>query len=178
MKKAIQPHLSLTVIAGFLVLTIACSGIGHMTFTVRGGQIPPEFNRYPDTLLVILHPGDWGYDKYLRKNFKENYGGPYKLIKADELGRYPPEQYRYVFDHRSNYSTKTTTTYTPVTAGGHIQNGGSTSSTHSFTYASSDVFFVTDRSSGTPYTTGASAFYSKLMRAYLQALDFERTRQN
>ena len=52
--------------------------------------------------------------------------------------------------------------------------GGSSTSSHSFTYASSDVFFITDRRIGMDYVTKSSAAYSKLMRAYIKALDEER----
>lgn len=131
-----------------------------MTFSVNGGQIPPEYKGYNDTLLVIKHPMDMGYDKYLRRNFKENYMGPYKLIDANDIKQYPPEKYRYVFDNRSNYTTRT-----------------DMSSNHSFTYASSDKFFVTDRVNKKYYATESSAYYSKLMRAYVQALESERSRQ-
>jgi hypothetical protein len=177
MKKKLLSSLSISASLLFVFFGAGCSGTSHMTFSVSSGQIPPEFNGFNDTLLVIKNPMDWGYDKYLRRNFKENYRGPYKIISAGDLKRYPPEQYRYVFDNRTNYSTKTTTTYTPVTAGGHVQNGASMSSTHSFTYASSDAFTVTDRINNKSYTTQSSAFYSKLMRAYVQALESERSKQ-
>jgi hypothetical protein len=176
MKKKATNSLTMFISLVSLCFAVSCAGISHMTFSVSGGQIPPEYKGYNDTLLLIKHPMDWGYDKYLRKNFKENYMGPYKLIDESELKQYPPEQYRYIFDNRSNYTTKTTTTYTPVTAGGHIQNGASMSSTHSFTYASSDSFTVTDRINNKHYTTQRSAYYSKLMRAYVQALESERSR--
>jgi hypothetical protein len=129
-----------------------------MTFSVSDGQIPQEFKGYNDTLLVIKHPMDMGYDKYLRNNFKENYLGPYKLIDGRDLSQYPPEQYRYVFDNKSNYTTRT-----------------DMSTNHSFTYASSDKFYVTDRINKKFYSTQSSASYSKLMRAYVQALESERS---
>jgi hypothetical protein len=39
-----------------------------------------------------------------------------------------------------------------------------------------DSFTVTDRVNNKPYTTQSSAYYSKLMRAYVQALESERSR--
>jgi hypothetical protein len=162
MTKRVKNVLSLFSITIFFALGVASSGTKKMTFTEEGGQIPPEFNKFKDTLLVISHSDDWGYNKYLRKNFKENYMGPYKIIPEIEIkiGRYSVEQYRYIFDHSLNYTTKNT-------IGGPF-NGKST------TYASSDVFFITDRKMGIDYVTKSSAYYSKLMRAYIKALEVAR----
>lgn len=147
-----------------------------MTFTKEAGQIPPDFNKFKDTLLVISHSDDWGYNNYLKKNFAGNYSGKYKIIKPSEIKNYSIAKYRYVFDHNLNYTSRTTTTSIPITGGGHVTNGGSNTSSHSFTYASSDVFFVTDRKTDQDYVTKSSAYYSKLMRAYIKALD--EIRQN
>lgn len=152
--------LSVLTIVVFIALALASSGVKHMTFTKEDGQIPPEFNKFKDTLLVISHPEDWGYNKYLKKNFKENYTGNYKIIKLAEIENYPADKYRYIFDHSLNYTSKTT-------IGGPFD--GKTS-----TYASSDVFYVTDRNIDKKYVTKSSAHYSKLMRAYIKALDEER----
>ena len=177
MKRTSVSLLTLCSVLYLLFFGASCAGPSHMSFSVGGGQIPPAYKGYNDTLLVIKHPMDWGYDKYLRKNFSENYKGPYKIIASEDLVKYAPEQYRYVFDNRTNFTTKTTTTYTPITGGGHIQNGASMSSTHSSTYASSDSFTVTDRQTNKHYTTDSSPLYSKLMRAYVTALEGERSRQ-
>jgi hypothetical protein len=158
--KSVKNSLALLASFVFLSFGVSCAGTSHMTFSVNGGQIPPEYNGFNDTLLVIKHPMDMGYDKYLRNNFKENYMGPYKLIDARDLIQYPPQRYRYVFDNRSDYTTRT-----------------DMSTNHSFTYASSDRFFVTDRVNKKFYATQSSAYYSKLMRAYVQALESERSRK-
>lgn len=166
--------LSVFAVSIFIVLALASSGVKHMTFTKEAEQIPPEFNKFKDTLLVISHSDDWGYNKYLRKNFSETYTGNYKIIKPNEIKNYPVDRYRYIFDHSLNYTSKTTTTSTPITGGGHIANGGSISTSHTSTYASSEVFYVTDRTIDKDYVTKSSAYYSKLMRAYIKALDEER----
>lgn len=166
--------LSLFAISIFLVLALASSGVKHMAFTKEAKQIPPEFNKFRDTLLVISHSDDWGYNKYLKKNFEENYTGNYKIIKPSEIKNYSTDKYRYIFDHSLNYNSRTTTTSTPITGGGHIVNGSSITSSHTSTYASSDVFFITDRKINQDYVTKSSAYYSKLMRAYVKALDEER----
>ena len=140
----------------FLLLLVACYGTSHMTFTKEGGQIPPDFGQQTDTLLVLSHPDDWGYDHYLRNNFKDNYAGPYRIIRVKEISAFPPERYRFVFEHSLNYSSQ-------QTVGG--PNDG-----HRFTYASSDVFYIRDRKTKLDYVTKSSSAYSKLMRAYIQAL--------
>jgi hypothetical protein len=166
--------LSVLAISVFVFLALASSGVKHMTFTKDAGQIPPDFSKFKDTLLVISHSDDWGYNKYLRKNFQGSYTGNYKIIKPSEIGDYSPDKYRYIFDHSLNYASKTTTTYTPITGGGHVINGSSNISSHTSTYASSDVFFIKDRKINQDYVTKSSSYYSKLMRAYIMALDEER----
>ena len=174
MTNRFRQFLSVFTILFFIVLALASSGVKHMTFTKEAGQIPPEFKQFRDTLLVISHSDDWGYNKYLKKNFESSYTGKYKIIKSKEVKNYSASKYRYIFDHSLNYSSNTTTTSTPITGGGHVTNGGSNISSHTFTYASSDVFFITDRKIGQDYVTKSSAAYSKLMRAYIKALDEER----
>ncbi|GAB2833690.1 hypothetical protein GCM10027043_39680 [Ferruginibacter profundus] len=139
-------------------MAIASSHTKHMTFSKEAGQIPPDFGTTSDTLLVISHSSDWGYNKYLKNNFKDNYFGAYKIIKNSELAAYPVSSYRFVFDHDLNYSTKTTVNTT-------------TGASHNSTYASSDVFYVMDRTTDKKYVTKSSAYYSKLMRAYIKALE-------
>jgi hypothetical protein len=140
---------SLTLVASCVILSfcISCAGTSHMTFSVSDGQIPPDFKGYNDTLLAIKHPMDMNYDKYLRNNLKENYMDPHKMIDAADLTKYPPDQYRFVFDSKSNYTTR-------------MDMG----STHTFTSPSSDKFFVIDRVSKKIFATQNSQFYSKLMR--------------
>ncbi len=162
--------LSAAVLLSFVVLAMASSNARHATFDA-GSQIPPDFNKFEDTLLVIKHPEDWGYDHYLVKNFAESYTGKYKMIKASELVKYPPETYKYVFDQTLNYSSTTRTTSTPVTAGGHMSNGPSIRSSHTSSNISSSAFFLKDRQLDKSYYTASSAAYSKMMRAYLKALE-------
>lgn len=154
-----RQFLSVFSISIFIALALASSGVKHMSFTKEAGQIPPDFKKFKDTLLVISHSEDWGYNKYLKKNFESSYTGKYKIIKPKEVDNYSASKYRYIFDHSLNYKTNITTTST---------------SSHSFTYASSDVFFIKDRKIDQDYVTKSSAAYSKLMRAYIKALDEER----
>ena len=166
----IKNLLSAAVLLSFTILAMASSNVKHATFTA-GAQIPPEFNKFDDTLLVIKHPEIWGYDHYLVKNFTEDYKGKYKIIRASELVNYPVETYKYMFDQSLNFSTTTRTTSTPITAGGHMSNGPSVRTSHTSSDVSSSVFFVKDRQQNKNYTTVNSAKYSKLMQAYLKALD-------
>ncbi|TKK65398.1 hypothetical protein FC093_20015 [Ilyomonas limi] len=124
-----------------------------MSFTTGGGQIPPEFNTFQDTLLVVSHSENWGYNHYLKKNFRENYTGPYKIISSKEIENYPVDEYRYIFDNSLSY---TTTRY------------------HYSTTPTSATFTITDRKLEKDYTTPSSSKYSKLMRAYIKALEENR----
>lgn len=173
MKKKIKNILSFLTIILFITIGMASSGTKKMTFSKVGGQIPPEFGIETDTLLVITHSEDFYYNKFLKKNFKENYFGNYKLITEKELKNYPSETYRFVFDRSLNYSTKTST----INSSGNSnpQYGGTTISTTSTkTYASSDVFYITDRKTEKDYVTLSSAYYSKLMRAFIKSLEENR----
>ncbi|MGG9961267.1 hypothetical protein [Ferruginibacter sp. SUN106] len=156
MKPVIKNALSVVTIAVFFFMAVASSHTKHMTFTKEAGQIPPDFGTTSDTLLVISH--DRAYNKYLKSNFKDNYFGAYKIINNSELAAYPVSSYRFVFDHDLNYSTKTTV-------------NTSTGASHNSTYASSDIFYVKDRTTDKKYVTKSSAYYSKLMRAYIKALE-------
>ncbi len=166
--------MSAITVVFFLLIGLASSNTKHMTFTKEAGQIPPDFNKFKDTLLVVGHSDDMGYNKYLKKNFEDDYTGKYKIIRPKEVKNYPIEKYRYIFDHSLNYSSKTTMTSTPITGGGNVTNGGSNTSYHTSSYASSDVFFITDRKIEKDYVTKSSAFFSKLMKAYIKALNEER----
>ncbi len=158
MKSTTKNLLSLCIVCIFIILAVASSSIKHTTFTESGGQIPPEFKKFKDTLLVIGHPDDWSYNRYLRKNFSGNYSKPYKIIRYKELENYPVDPYRYVFDHNLNYSTITSVSSTSI---------------NTSTHASSDNFSVMDRTLNKAYTTRSASQYSKLMRAYIKALDKE-----
>jgi hypothetical protein len=173
MKKFLKSFYSSLLLVSFFLLAVASSGVKHMDFSVEGGQIPPDFKSCSDTLLVIKNPSDWGYDHYLFKNFKDNYTGPYKIISYKDLAGYPSNMYRYVFNNTINYTTKTTTTSTPI-GSGYVKNGASVTSSYSSTYASSSIFSVLDRQTGKFYHTKSSAEYSKLMRAYIKALETNR----
>jgi hypothetical protein len=169
MKTKIKTLLTVFSIAFFFVLAIASNTMKHLTYTIEGGQIPPDFSNTKDTLLVISRTNDYiSYNRYLKKNFKENYTKNYKLISPEELNNYPVDKYRYSFDHTVNHTTQRTVTTT------NMGNGISHTSSNSSTQASSDIFYVTDRKSGINYKTGSSAYFSKLMKQYIQALDATR----
>ncbi len=162
MKQKTKHLLSFFTIAAFVVLALASAGTKKMSFTKEGGQIPPDFSSFKDTLLVISHGDDWGYNKFLRNNFKENYTGPYLIIKETQLEDYPVQKYLYMFDHRIGYATQ-------------AQVGGNTPG-RSSTYAADDVFFLRNRDNGKYYQTASSSAYAKLMKAYIKALESERNK--
>lgn len=173
MKKNIKNLLSILAIIFFMIIGIASSGTKNLTFSKEAGQIPPEFGLKNDTLLVIGHNEDWGYNKYLKSNFKDNYFGNYKIISEKELKNYSSDKYRFVFDHSLNYSPKTSTTNS--NGNSNPQYAGTTvSSTKTTNYASSDVFFIKDRKTDKDYVTKSSAYYAKLMRAFIKSLEDTR----
>ncbi len=163
--------LSTIALAFFILLAVASSQAKKMSFTSAGGQVPPEFNTFKDTLLVIIHPEQLAYDHYLRKNFRENYTGIYKLISKKDIENYSADKYRYVFDNHVNYISTTTFTSTPVTAGGRIRNGSSIITSDTSPDASSGSYAIRDRKLKKDYATPSSPKYSELMRAYIKALD-------
>jgi len=165
MKAEIKTVLTVFSIVCFFVLAIASNTMKHLTFTIEGGQIPPDFGNSSDTLLVISRHDYLSYNRYLRKNFKDYYTKSYKLITPEELNNYPADKYRYCFDHIVNHTTQKTSTTTDM------GNGITTRSSNTSTQASSDIFYVTDRKSGINYKTGSSSYFSKLMKQYIQALD-------
>lgn len=170
MKKNSKNLLSVSVIIFFMIIGIASSGTKNLTFSKEGGQIPPEFGIQNDTLLVISHSEDWGYNKYLKKNFSGNYFGNYKIITKSELKNYPTEKYRFVFDHKLNHTTKISTTNS--NGNSNPQYGGTTiNTTKTSSYVSSDVFLITDRKTDKDFVTKSSAFYSKLMTDYIKSLE-------
>ena len=70
--------LSVFAISIFIIIALASTSAKRMTFTTSSGQIPPEFNTFRETLLVISHFKDGGYNRFLKKNFEESYTGKYK----------------------------------------------------------------------------------------------------
>ncbi len=60
-------------------------------------MVPPDFKEYKDTLLVVDEKPVMGYSKYLKKNFEQNYTGPYKIISRKEYLSFQGGDHRYVF---------------------------------------------------------------------------------
>ncbi len=148
---------ALLALAAILLLS---SCISTMKTTIRddGKQIPPHFGKEEATLLVI-RKGKRSYDKYLEKNFADNYFGKYEIVEEAFVSnkKYSDKKkYRYVFDEDK-----------------HTVNRSAGSIPNSSTYA---MFGVTDRLSGETYKTkhGTGAF-SKWMKVYIQALEKART---
>ncbi len=118
--------------------------------------------------------GKRSYDKYLEKNFEENYFGKYIIITKAELesAKYKnTDTYRYVFEEDYHQDT-------PKPSGSQIaeankrateRGGGAGVDYTPDVYAK---FQVSDRKSGTIYRTkhGTGAF-AKWMKAYIQALE-------
>jgi hypothetical protein len=139
-----------------------------------GNQIPPGFGKANETLLVIKK-GKRSYDKYLEKNFEENYFGKYIIIDKPELesNKYKNlEAYKYVFDEDLNQEYITANDAKRATnKGRQFKENGESIDYGLHTYAK---FLVQDRGTGEVYRTkhGTGAF-SKWMKAYIQALEMQ-----
>jgi hypothetical protein len=130
----------------------------HISYTKEGGQIPPEFGSTSDTLLVISDPKDYmAYNKYLKRNFEENYTKKYKIIKSSELKSYPSDHYRYSFDHLVTLVQES--------------NTSQTGRTYYTTRIAADRFYILDRKTEVKYLTDKSSYFSKLMKGYIVALN-------
>ena len=141
-------------------LLFSCVSMVKSSIKDDNKQIPPNFGKEDVTILVI-RKGKRSYDKYLEKNFEENYFGKYVIIEAGDVNnkRYEnKKKYRYIFDEDKHSQ--------------YIGSGRSSDYGLS-TYA---MFSLQDRITGEVYKTkhGTGAFAS-WMKAYIQAL--ERTRQ-
>jgi len=137
----------------------SCMGVMKSSIKEDGKQIPPEFGKEDVTILVI-RKGKRSYDKYLEKNFQENYFGKYVIIDEMEVNHkqyQDKKKYRYIFDEDK-----------------HTENRGMGRSTD-FGQSTYAMFALTDRITGDVYKTkhGTGAF-SAWMKAYVQALEKAR----
>lgn len=181
MTKPFKSLLCILTITMFFIFAVASSsnGVNKMTFTKDGGQIPPDFGKLDDTLLVIIAGGPivpFGYNHFLKTNFKEHYFGSYKFITIKELNNYPVEQYRFVFGNNENLTSKTTAytheSATPREAQFNTPNANSTS--HLTTTIYYETYEVIDRKYEKTYKTESSQFGKQLIQAYLKSLNDAR----
>lgn len=138
-----------------LLLVVSCCGAA----SAQNSPIPPDFSTVTDTLLVIKHHRQIGYDHDLSKDFSEYYHGPYKLISPEDTAIYPAAQYRYAFDGRFGKRTEITRT---------MSGQGPT---HEMNYSIVVGFTVRDRQTGIDYNTPDDMRYRKAMRQWVTALD-------
>jgi hypothetical protein len=149
--------ISTVIILVFVVIALgSAGGVKSMSFSKSDGQIPPDFGSPNDTLLVLRSsiPGD--INGHLKSGFKNLYTGHYKIIREKELKNYAPEKYRFLFQIENAGSS--ITEYN--TATGNTQAGPGTIECT-----------VTDRVAKKQYSSGNTAFYGKLLKAYIPALD-------
>ena len=161
--------------ATLCLFLFSCVSSMKTTIEEDGKQIPPGFGKKNEILLVIRKDKK-SYDKYLEKNFSENYFGRYLIIDRAELesNKYKnTDTYRYVFDEDYHEEYKSANPAQIAANGGRrVNSNGTTVDYGQQMYA---MFQVMDRKSGTVYKTkhGTGAF-SKWMRAYIQALEKAR----
>lgn len=83
----------------FVLVLNSCGGMMKTAAKSEdNGEIPPDFHTFRDTLLVIKHPRDIGFDKSTKNEFEKSYSGPFLLINEKEIDHYPIDKYRYVFN--------------------------------------------------------------------------------
>jgi hypothetical protein len=127
--------------------------------TVENEQIPPEFSQFEGTLLIVSQYKAW--DKYAKKAFDANYKGKYKFVsKKDNESDYDDlDTYRYMLSPSFSSSLNSAP-------------GSSFGSSHT----SSERLVLLDRKTGKQYKTRSTAFYGKLLKAYAEALELERSK--
>ena len=162
--------------AALPLLLVSCMASMKNTIDDDGQQIPPGFGKKTETLLVI-RKNKRSYDKYLEKNFEENYFGKYVIIDAADTvnQRYKnTDIYRYIFAEDYHMETPTYTAGQRAAADQTQteRRGGPGLDYTPDVYAK---FQVRDRKSGTVYRTkhGTGAF-AAWMKAYIQALEKAR----
>jgi hypothetical protein len=158
------------------VFFFSCASSMKATIKDDGTQIPPGFGKKNEILLVI-RKNKRSYDKYLEKNFEENYFGKYIIIDAADTlnSKYKnTDTYRYIFaeDYHMETPTYTAGQQQEATQRQMERRGGPGLDYTPDVYAK---FQVTDRKSGVIYRTkhGTGAF-SAWMKAYIQALENAR----
>lgn len=158
------------------LLIFSCASSMKSTIQDDGKQIPPGFGKKTETLLVI-RKNKKSYDKYLEKNFEENYFGKYMIIDAaDTLNRFykNTDVYRYIFDQDHHVDIPK---YSGTQIAAANKHDMETKSGPSLNYVPdlSDQFQVMDRKSGVIYKTKkASGSWSWWMKSYIQALEKAR----
>lgn len=141
----------------FILAALASSGVKRMTFTKGDGQIPPDFGTDTSQTLLVLKTSMFGdYNSRIKKVFRKSYTGKYKIIKPEELNNYPVKNYRYGFEFASVGSS----IMVRSAATGMYKSGPGTIQC-----------IITDRETGLSYPTGNTAFYGKLLKAFVPALN-------
>ena len=126
--------------------------------------VPPEFGNDRDAVMICVLQGRKSFDKYLRKNMRENYAGRKIFISRDKLDLelYSDlKKYPYIFD--VNQTSHQTRSFNKNIAG---DNKWQTSSTRSYNFS------ILDRSSGQLYEYPASSgAFGKLIKSYASLLN-------
>ena len=153
----IRTHLfSFFVIVCFLILALA-SAPSKNSLTTKSGQIPPDFQGYNQTLLILEQSRDW--TKYAEKYFEANYTGNFTICSQNELKlKYSDiNKYRFILTRNS------------------FRNTDASGSTQSL----SQNLCIFDRKTEKTYCTkGSTSFYGKLLKAYSKALETARQNEN
>lgn len=144
----------------------SCMGVMKNTIKEDDKQIPTGFGKEDVTLLVV-RKGSRIYDKYLEKNFAENYKGKYVIVEPGEerTKRYADKKkYRYIFSEDQITQTRTKGVYQ-----------GAARVRTEVDNTTIAKFQLEDRLTGEVYRTKhGTAAYSAWMRSYIQALEKAR----
>lgn len=156
MKNSLKHVLSFLTVMVFIFFAIA-SAVTKEGMTVARGQIPPEFNGYNGTLLIIKQSKNW--NKYAMKHFTENYKGKFIMIGESEIDNYSNNlDYRFMLTRSLFHSREIGV------------SGKSEPST-------SESLCTVDRKTEARYCTLQSSNFGKLLKAYSAALEDERVKE-
>ncbi|MCB9335513.1 MAG: hypothetical protein H6586_05150 [Flavobacteriales bacterium] len=141
--------------------------------TVENGAIPENFGK-EETIMIFIIKDRKSYDKYLKKNVEENYGGKYVyLLKEDlENKKYQDKNlYRYVMDYETHSSNMTT--YNPGNSLNNANNGFQSTSVTGYSYS------IYDRKEDKEYPSNVSSgLFGKLIKGYVINLEAERQKNS
>ena len=155
MKKSIK----FLVLIGLVVLS-SCGGMvknaALKKTTIENEAIPSGFGKESSVLICKLVYRN-SIDRYMKKHIENNYKGKYEFVTKNNLfsSKYDnKDKYRYVFEHK-------TTNANPISGPNYSV----------FSYQ------IRDRKTNKTYTNGVySSYFSKLIEAYVLAMERARTK--
>lgn len=161
MKIKISKIFVITLLCTSVFFSLSCMNTLGKTIKNDNTQFPSEFGKDSVFNLLVQIMNFKKFDKYLTKNFKENYTGEYTFINSEEIESKRFEdlsKYRYIFYANQNVNLVMSSN----------ASGKGSSYSQSLTYS----YSIKDRISGKIYTTKiSSGAFSAFMKAYIIQLE-------